>query len=134
MGRKAADEALRHTDMSASETLKPPVGTIRAGRGRDSLGSWPLADRMAYAICWTVGIGLCLVAGGIVLFMAVKGVAYLRPSLLVERPNVSPNQATSGGFLDPIEGTLLLTAVGIAIAAPVGVGLAAWMSEYQRPA
>ncbi len=40
----------------------------------------------------------------------------------------------SGGFLDPIEGTLLLTAVGIAIAAPLGVGLAVWMSEYQRPA
>ena len=27
-----------------------------------------------------------------------------------------------------------MTAVGIAIAAPLGVGLAVWMSEYQRPA
>jgi phosphate transport system permease protein len=81
-----------------------------------------------------VGIGLCVVTASIVLFMAVKGVSYLSPKLLLEHPNTSPNQATSGGFLDPIEGTLLITAVGIAIAAPVGVALAVWMSEYQRPA
>jgi phosphate transport system permease protein len=36
----------------------------------------------------------------------------------------------AGGFLDPIEGTFLLTAVAIAIAAPIGVALATWMSEY----
>jgi phosphate transport system permease protein len=81
-----------------------------------------------------VGIGLCLVTAGIVLFMAVKGIAYLRPGLLLEHPDSATSQAGSGGFLDPIEGTLLLTAVGIAIAAPVGVGLAMWMTEYQRPA
>jgi phosphate transport system permease protein len=74
------------------------------------------------------------VTGAIVLFMFVKGIAYLRPNLLVEQPNSSPNQATSGGFRDAIEGTLLITAVGIAIAAPLGVALATWMSEYQRPA
>ena len=62
-----------------------------------------------------------LVTAAIVLFMAVKGIAYLRPSLLLEHPSASQSQAGSGGFLDPIEGTLLLTAVGIAIAAPVGV-------------
>jgi phosphate transport system permease protein len=119
---------------SAPQALTPPAGSIRSSRGRDSMSSWPLIDRAAYVACWIVGIGLCLVTAGIVLFMAVKGVTYLRPSLLFERPNASPNQATSGGFLDPIEGTLLLSEVGIAIAAPVGVGLAVWMSEYQRPA
>lgn len=93
-----------------------------------------MVDRIAYGLCWTVGIGLCLVTGAIVLFMAVKGLAYLKPSLLVAHPSPSQSQSGSGGFLDPIEGTLLLTAVGIAIAAPVGVGLATWMSEYQRPA
>jgi phosphate transport system permease protein len=97
------------------------------------MSSWPLVDRAAYVVCWAVGIGLCVVTAGIVLFMAVKGIAYLRPSLLLEHPSPSQSQTSSGGFLDPIEGTLLLTAVGIAIAAPVGVGLAVWMSEYQRP-
>jgi phosphate transport system permease protein len=107
---------------------------VRVRAKRESISSWPLLDRIAWAICWIVGIGLCVVTAGIVLFMAVKGIAYLSPKLLVEHPNSSPNQATSGGILDPIEGTLLITAVGIAIAAPLGVALAVWMSEYQRPA
>jgi len=119
---------------SAHHTLTPPAGAIRASRKRDSVRSWPLLDRMAFALCWTVGIGLCVATAAIVLFMLVKGVAYLRPQLLLEAPSASPSQAASGGFLDPIEGTLLLTAIGIAIAAPVGVVVGTWMSEYQRPA
>jgi phosphate transport system permease protein len=114
--------------------LTPPPGSIRSGGRRDSVGSWPLLDRVAYVLCWVVGIGLCAVAGAIVLFMLVKGVAYLRPTLLFQSPTSSQSQASSGGFLDPIEGTLLLTAVGIAIAAPLGVAVATWMTEYQRPA
>src|ERR1700729_2547542 len=117
-----------------TRALTPPAGSIRATSKRDSIGSWPLADRVAYLLCWIVGIGLCAMAGAIVLFMLVKGVSYLRPSLLIEHPSASQDQATSGGFLDPIEGTLILTAVGMAIAAPLGVGLAVWMSEYQGPA
>jgi phosphate transport system permease protein len=125
-----AQEALRPPRL----TQRPPAATIQRERGRASVRAWPLADRLAYAMCWTVGAGLCVVTAAIVLFMAIKGIAYLRPSLLLEHPSASQSQAGSGGFLDPIEGTLLLTAVGIAIAAPVGVGLATWMSEYQRPA
>ena len=64
----------------------------------------------------------------------VKGVSYSSLKLLLEPPTASQSQATSGGFLDPIEGTLLIAAMGIAIAAPVGVAVAVWMTEYQRPA
>ena len=96
----------------ATRALTPPAGSIRPTKQRDSIGSWPLADRIAYLLCWIVGIGLCVMAGAIVLFMLVKGVSYLRPSLLIEHPSASQDQATSGGFLDPIEGTLILTAVG----------------------
>jgi phosphate transport system permease protein len=103
-------------------------------RKRDSIGSWPLLDRLAYGACWVVGVGLCATTVGIVLFMLVKGISYVSPKLLLESPTASTSQATSGGFLDPIEGTLLVSAVGIAIAAPVGVAVAVWMSEYQRPA
>jgi phosphate transport system permease protein len=124
---------------SAPHTMRPPAGSIRStDRGsastRDSVGSWPVVDRLAYLLCWIVGVGLCLVAVAIVLFMLVKGISYLSLKLLLTHPNAEPNQAHSGGILDPIEGTLLLTAVGTAIAAPLGVGVAVWMSEYQRPA
>jgi phosphate transport system permease protein len=102
---------------------------------REGTAAWPLADRIFYGLCWAVGIGLCLIAAAIVLFMLIKGIAYLRPHLLVEHPApAAPGaQAHSGGFLDPIVGTLIVAAIGTAIAAPLGIGLATWMTEYGRP-
>ena len=101
---------------------------------RERTSSWPLVDRVCYWLCWATGIGLCVIALAIVLFMLVKGIAYLRPSLFVESPAPSLHQSQSGGFRDPIVGTLVVTAIGTAIAAPMGVALAAWLSEYRRPA
>ena len=101
---------------------------------RDSIRSWPLIDRIAYGLCWAAGIALCAIAAWIVLYMAIKGVGYVKPSLLVQSPVGSPNQSSSGGFLDPIEGTFLVTAIGIVVAAPLGVAVAVWLSEYARPA
>jgi phosphate transport system permease protein len=101
---------------------------------RDSIGSWPLSDRIAYGLCWAAGLALCAIAAWIVLYMAIKGVSYLKPSLLVQSPVGSPDQSGSGGFLDPIEGTFLVTAIGIVVAAPLGVAVAVWLSEFARPA
>jgi phosphate transport system permease protein len=112
-------------------TASSPGAIVRPPRERPS--SWPLADRVAYGLCWAAGIGLCLVTAAIVLFMLVKGIAYLRPSLFVESPAASLHQSRSGGFLDPILGTLIVSAIGVLIAAPAGVALAAWLSEYGRP-
>ncbi len=101
---------------------------------RDRVSAWPLADRATYCLCWVTGIGLCLIALGIVLFMFVKGISYLRPSLLVQSPAPSLHQTQSGGFKDPLIGTFIVTAIGTVIAAPTGVAVAAWLSEYARPA
>ncbi len=117
-------------DVLAAPTPHAPA-PLRAPR--ESTASWPLADRIAYALCWAVGIGLCLVAGAIVVFMAVKGISYLKLSMFVQSPQPSLLQKQSGGFSDPILGTLLITTIGIVIAAPVGVAMAAWLSEYRRP-
>jgi phosphate transport system permease protein len=118
----------------ASQPATAGVGPSSKPRSRpkDSIGSWPLSDRIAYGLCWAAGIALCLIAGWIVLYMAIKGVSYLKPSLLVQSPVGSPNQSGSGGFLDPIVGTFLVTAIGIAVAAPLGVAVAVWLSEYGR--
>ncbi len=115
------------------QALKAPAG-VAAGPSRDSISTWPLIDRLCYGVCWAAGIALCVVTGAIVLFMLVKGISYLRPALFVQSPTGSLNQSQAGGFLDPIEGTLLLTALGVGIAAPLGVAIAAWLSEYHRPA
>jgi phosphate transport system permease protein len=100
---------------------------------RQSTASWPLIDRIGYWMCWATGIALCAIALGIVLYMLVKGVGYLNPSLFVESPAPAIHQNEAGGFLDPIVGTFILTILGILIAGPVGVAIAAWLSEYGRP-
>jgi phosphate transport system permease protein len=111
----------------------PAAHTISRPR-RASIASWPLADRAGYVLCWATGVGLCLIALGIVLYMLVRGVAYLKLSEFLESPSPSLHQTQSGGFSDPILGTLLVTGIGTLLAAPTGVALAAWLSEYARPA
>lgn len=105
-----------------------------SGPGRRSSPlSWRWTDRFALAFSWIAGIGLCAIAAAIVLYMGYRGVQYLRPSLLVSRPQVSLSQVGSGGFLDPILGTALLTVIGIALATPIAVISALWIAEYGRP-
>ncbi|HTE63433.1 MAG TPA: ABC transporter permease subunit [Solirubrobacteraceae bacterium] len=100
---------------------------------RGSARDWPLADRLALGACWAAGIVLCLIAGAIVLYMLVKGVQYLRPEMLWSRPQPELDQADTGGFLDPLVGTLLLTTMATAIAGPLGAAIAIWLTEYGRP-
>lgn len=120
--------------MSAAALQAPtPEGPVAIRPPRERISAWPLADRVCYGLCWATGIGMCVVASWIVAYMFVKGVAHLRPAMFVENPAPSLREAQSGGFLDPIIGTLIVTLVGVAIAAPLGVGLATWLSEYGRP-
>ena len=67
--------------------------------------TWRWGDRLALAAAWTAGISLCAIAGAIVLYMGYRGILYLRPGLILSRPQVSLDQAGSGGFLDPLIGT-----------------------------
>src|SRR6201999_3626570 len=53
--------------------------------------------------------------------------------LIFSHPQAGLDQTKSGGFLDPLEGTLALTVIATLIAAPVGVGIAVWLTEYGRP-
>jgi phosphate transport system permease protein len=92
-----------------------------------------LIDRLAYYACWAAGVALCLIAGSIVIYMLIKGLQYLRLNLLFDHPQPELNQAKSGGFLDPLIGTFLLTIIGVVIATPLGVGAAVWLVEYGRP-
>jgi phosphate transport system permease protein len=100
----------------------------------ESLATWRWGDRVAYVMCWATGLALCAIAASIVGYMAIKGVQYLKPSLLWSHPSGEVDQSRSGGFLDPIIGTILLTIIGIVIATPLAVAAAIWVVEYGRPA
>jgi phosphate transport system permease protein len=117
--------------MAVAATAQRPPAALRPPRER--ISSWPLMDRLFYRLCWATGIGLCLIAVWIVAYMFVKGIAYLRPHLLFSSPAPSLSQTQNGGFSDPLIGTFVVTAIGTVIAAPVGVGIATWLTEYGRP-
>jgi phosphate transport system permease protein len=96
--------------------------------------SWSRGDKIGVALAWGAGILLCLIAAAIVLYMFFRGLQYASFSLLTSHPEVGLDQSRTGGFLDPILGTVILTVLGTAIAAPIGIGIAVWLSEYGRPA
>jgi phosphate transport system permease protein len=111
-----------------------PGGPMMTGRGRRSSPmTWRWSDRLALGFAWFAGIGLCVIAAAIVLYMGYRGVEYLRPKPLFSRPSISTSQSGTGGFLDPLLGTGLLTLIGIALAVPPAVGSALWIAEYGRP-
>lgn len=95
---------------------------------------WSLGDRIGVILAWVAGLSLCLIAAVITLFMAYKGLSYLNIQVLTESPEASLEQSKTGGFLDPIIGTVILTVMGAAIATPIGIGTAIWLTEYGRPA
>ncbi len=118
--------------MSAhAQTRRPagPLGRIRGARG----DSWSLGDKIGLASAWAAGILLCLIAAAIVLYMLFRGLQYLSLEMIFSSPQAGLDQTKSGGFLDPLEGTLALTVIATLIAAPIGVGIAVWLTEYGRP-
>jgi phosphate transport system permease protein len=123
--------------MSAVGEWRPtlPAGPpMQSGGGkRSSPLEWRWVDRLALGFAWCAGIGLCLIAAAIVGYMAYRGIEYLRPQLLVERPSISTSQSGSGGFRDALIGTGILTLIGIVLAVPLAVGGAIWIAEYGRP-
>jgi phosphate transport system permease protein len=112
----------------------PPLARPPALGRPPEESSWSRGDKVGVALAWGAGILLCVIAAAIVLYMLFRGLQYVSFSLLSTHPLPSLDQSQSGGFLDPIEGTVILTILGTAIAAPIGVGIAVWLSEYGRPA
>lgn len=99
----------------------------------ESRASWSLQDRLGLALAWFLGLLFCAICGAIVIYVLVQGIRYLHPDLLWTNPKVGDTQNETGGYLAPILGTLIVTALAMLLATPVGVGVAVWLSEYARP-
>lgn len=98
---------------------------------------WSIGDRIGVAAAWFSGLMLCAIAGAIVIYMLVRGLQYVNLAAIGHHPVVlstTESTGTTGGYLDPILGTLILTTLGTLIALPIGVATAVWLSEYGRPA
>jgi phosphate transport system permease protein len=124
-------EASPPTQTSApAPAYRPPRRGPAAAEGS---AAWRLSDRIGLAICWALGLLFCAIAVSIVLYLLIKGLTYLRPSMLVTPATSGFSESQTGGFSDALIGTLIVAVMGISIALPVGVGVAVWLVEYGRP-
>jgi phosphate transport system permease protein len=97
---------------------------------------WSTLDKLGLAAAWFCGLLLIAISASIVLYMLFRGLQYVKLDAITQHPIVlstTESTGTSGGYLDPILGTLILTALGTLIALPIGVATAVWLSEYGRP-
>lgn len=112
------DEAVAERPTLQPEQLRAPVR---------------ISERIGLALCWAVGIFFCIATASILVYLLAQGISHLTPKLLVSRPGSGADGHSGGGILDPMLGTLMLAGIGTAIAMPLGVALATWLSEYGRP-
>jgi phosphate transport system permease protein len=119
--------------MSTPATQVPVEPLRLPAERRDDAPAWGIFDRIGVVLAWAAGITLCLIAAAIVIYMLFRGLQYVNLHLIVTHPEVGLDQSKTGGFLDPIIGTVILTVLGTAIALPIGVAIAVWLSEYGRP-
>ena len=117
----------------APEPPAPGDGGLAHKRPVESSASWRLTDRLGLAFAWFLGLLFCAICVAIVLYLLAQGIRYVRPNLLWTNPKVGFSENETGGFLAPMIGTFLVSGIAIAIAAPVGIGIAVWLSEYSRP-
>ena len=93
-----------------------------------------LSDRIAVATAWLTGLGLIVAVGSVLVWLAVGGIRNVDWGFLTGSPGPgSLESGVAGGIFDPLVGTLIVTAIGILVALPLGVGTAVFLAEYRRP-
>ena len=117
--------------MSATPLVAGRAGSAQLG---EPSAPWRRSDRIGLGFAWALGLLFCAITAAIVIYLLVEGITYVRPVLLVTHPTVGYTESQTGGFLDPLIGTLILAVLAMAIATPIGVAIAVWLSEYARPA
>jgi phosphate transport system permease protein len=95
--------------------------------------TWRMRDRAGLGLAWALGLLFCAITAAIVVYLLLQGVRYVRPELFVTHPAPGFDEADTGGFLDPLLGTLLVGGMALAIAVPAGVAIGVWLSEFGRP-
>lgn len=87
-----------------------------------------MTARLLRALVYAGAIATSLVLGGIVAYILANGVPHLAPSLF-EWNYTSENVS----LMPALASTVLMAALSLAMAVPVGVGAAIYLVEYARP-
>ncbi|MDR1002106.1 MAG: phosphate ABC transporter permease PstA [Oscillospiraceae bacterium] len=87
------------------------------------------SEKIAKSIIWAAAMLVVAVLAAIVIYILAKGLPTLSWSFLTEIPE---GGGAAGGIASPIVGTVLVTAVAVLIATPLGVGTAVYLAEYTK--
>ena len=87
------------------------------------------AEAIAKALLWGAAVLTIGVLLFILLYILQRGLPVLSWEFLTGSPE---HMGREGGILPTIVGTVFLTVVAIAIAAPLGIGTAVYLTEYTR--
>jgi phosphate transport system permease protein len=87
-------------------------------------------DRLTGAAGWLAALAIATAFGWLVLDIVRHGAAEISWAFLTGEP---ADAGRSGGIGTVLVSTLLVLGVCLAIAVPVGVGTAIWLSEFGRP-
>ncbi len=85
------------------------------------------SQKIAKTVIWTAALLVMVVLFSIIIYILMKGIPVINWQFLTEIPR---NMGRSGGISSSIVGTLLVTAVAVAIATPFGIGTAIYLTEF----
>lgn len=88
-----------------------------------------LVNLVMMALCTGAAALAILVLALILWHLVSRGVAALSPDILLR---TTPPPGSPGGLLNPILGSLAMSAAGIAVAAPLGLLSGTYLAEYGR--
>jgi phosphate transport system permease protein len=89
------------------------------------------ANMAFLAMVWVSGIVGILIPAGIVLYLLAHGERLLDSSFLLGRPRGTP-LGSAGGILPAIAGSFSLVCLGLAVALPLAIAGALYLSEFSR--
>ena len=86
-------------------------------------------NTVTMALCWaatSLGLGVLAVILGTLLYKGLGGMS------LRVFTQMTPPPGSDGGLLNPIMGSLVMTAIGVAIGTPIGILAGTYLAEYGR--
>ena len=86
-------------------------------------------QKIAKVVIWAAALSVIGLLLFIIAYILLKGLPSLNWQFLTQSPT---DMGRSGGILPTVLGTLMVTAVAILVATPLGVGTAFYLTEYTR--
>lgn len=113
-----------HTKVSSVAKLKHEAWQQKTG----NLARRKLAQNIAFALVWLSGFLAVAVLAWVIGYVVVKGAGVINLEFLTTRP--AGGVSGEGGMSTTIVTTIYLIVLTIAIATPLGVGAAIYLTEY----